>query len=217
MTLYIQKLQPPALPQGMDAYVRSYQDQLNNVHRLFYNRLTQSFNGLISPGTPSFAPGGTNLYFPYAAVQRTTDKTFTVNTATLITFDQNDYLSGCTNDGTDGIVVNQAGIYNYQFSVQWKNAIAQEQFGWIWLQKNGDDVPGTASRFSVPSKHAGGDGHLIGAANFFIQLAAGDYVSMYAAVDSVDVTMDAVAAQTIPWEMPAIPSVVATLSFVSNV
>lgn len=213
----IQKVAPPALPQAREDYDRPYQDQLNNVHRLFYNRLTQSYNALISPPLGTLPPGGANLYFPYAAVQRTTDKTFTINTATEITFDQNDYLSACTNDGTNGIVVTRPGVYNYQFSVQWRNTDSQQHTAWIWLRKNTTDILGTGSQFSVSSKHGSTDGHLIAAANFYVDLAAGDYVSMMAAVDNVAISMEAYSAITSPFAMPAIPSCVATLTFVSAV
>lgn len=208
----IQKVAPPALPQSREMFERVYQDQLNNVHRLFYNRLTQSYNGLIDPDR-----GGRALYFPYAAIQRTTDKTFTADTATEITFDQNDFLSGCENDGTNGILVNQAGIYNYQYSVQWKNTDSQEYDAWIWLRVNNTDVEGTGSQFTIPSKHGTEDGHLIAAANFYVQLAVGDYVKMFAAVSNAVVSMEAYAAQTTPFAMPSIPSIVATLTFVSAV
>lgn len=213
----LQKVVSPALPQPGEMFDRPYQDQLNNIQRLFYNRLTQSFNYLISPGTPDAAPGGVHLYTPYAAVQRTTDKTFTANTATLITFDTNDFLSGCTNDGTGGITVGHEAVYNYQFSVQWKNTAAQDHVAWIWLRIGGVDAVGTASQFSVPAKHGSVDGHLIGAANFYVQLAALESVSLYAATDNTAVSMESYAAQTSPFAMPSIPSVVATLTFVSAV
>lgn len=213
----LQKVPPPALPLAREGYERPYQDQLNNVHRLFYNRLTQSYNALISPPLPGIAPGGSNLYFPYAAIQRTTDKTFTANTATEITFDQNDFLSSCANDGTNGIEVEITGIYNYQFSVQWKNTAAQAHDAWIWLRVNDTDAAGTGSQFSVLSKHGSVDGHVIAAANFYVSLTAGDFVKMFAAVDNTAVSMEAYAAQTVPFAMPAIPSCVATLTFVSAV
>jgi hypothetical protein len=200
---------PPNLPLGTDQYDRRYQDQFANVLRLYFNQLRNALGELFGN------TGGKFLAFPYAAIQRTTDKTFTANTATLVTFDQNDYLNGCTNDGTDGIVVQQAGIYNYQFSVQWRNSDTQLHDSWIWLRKNGTDIPGTSSQFSVAQRHGGVDGHTIAAANFYVDLNAGDFVSLYAAVNDVGVTMDASAAQTVPFGMPAIPSVVATLSFVS--
>ena len=212
----LQKIPPPALPQAREDYDRPYQDQLNNVHRLFYNRLTQSYNALISPPIADNLPGGGYLYYPYAAIQRTTDKTFTANTATQITFDQNDFLSACTNDGTDGIAISQPGIYNYQFSAQWANPDTQVHTTYIWLRVNGVDVAGTASKFDVPAKHGTSDGYLISAANFYVQLQAGDYVELWAAADSTSPYMEAYAAQTSPFAMPSIPSVVATLSFVSR-
>jgi hypothetical protein len=213
----LQKVQPPALPYGPVIWTAQYQDQLNNIQRLFYNRLSQSYNNLISPPLPNVPPGGSGLYFPYAAIQRTTDKTFTANTATEITFDTNDFLSACTNDGTNGIGVEVSGLYNYQFSVQWRNTDSQAHTAWIWLRKNSTNVVGTASQFSVPSKHGTTDGHAIAAANFYVQLTAGDFVKMFAAVDNTAVSMEAYPAQTTPFAMPSIPSVVATLSFVSAV
>ena len=199
----------PNLPLSGQQFTPQYQDQLNNVLRLYFNRLTTNVNALTG------VRGGQYLDFPYAAIQRTTDKTFTANTATQITFDQNDFLNGCTNDGTDGIVVEQSGIYNYQFSVQLKNTNTQIHSAWIWLRVNGVDVAGTGSKFDVTSSHGGIDGFVIAACNFYVQLNAGDTAEMWAAVDDVAVTFDATAAQTVPFAMPAIPSVVATLSFVS--
>lgn len=199
----------PNLPLSGQQFTPQYQDQLNNVLRLYFNRLTTNVNALTG------VRGGQYLDFPYAAIQRTTDKTFTANTATQITFDQNDFLNGCTNDGTDGIVVEQSGIYNYQFSVQLKNTNTQIHSAWIWLRVNGVDVAGTGSKFDVTSSHGGIDGFVIAACNFYVQLNAGDTAEMWAAVDNVAVTFDATAAQTVPFAMPAIPSVVATLSFVS--
>ena len=213
----LQKIAPPALPQAREQFDRPYQDQLNNVQRLFYNRLTQSYNALISPPLPDTPPGGSNLYYPYAAIQRTTDKTFTANTPTQITFDTNDFLSACANDGTDGIAVTVGGIYNYQFSVQLKNTDTQIHSAWIWLRVNNVDVVGTGSKFDVISSHGGTPGYIIAACNFYVQLAPEDTIEMWAAVNNVAVSFEAEAAQTTPFAMPSIPSVVATLTFVSAV
>lgn len=194
----------PGIPDGR------YMEQLTNAQRLYYNQLDTTNAALLG------IRGGKWLEFPYAAVQRTTDKTFTANTATQITFDENDFLSGCANDGTDGIAVEQAGIYNYQFSTQFKNTDTQIHSAWIWLRINGVDVTGTGSKFDVIASHGGTPGFVIGAANFYVELQVNDTVEMWAAVDNIAVTFDATAAQTSPFAMPSIPSVVATLSFVSN-
>ena len=208
----------PRLPAATTEWDHRFMEQHSNILRLYFNTIDATFGGLL--GSPSNAtgnnPGGSYLNFPYAAIQRTTDKTFTANTATLVTLNQNDYVNACTNTGTDGIVVDVAGIYNYQFSVQWANTDTQIHQGWIWLQVNGVDVPGTASRFDVPSKHGSSDGYLISAANFYVSLNAGQHVDLYAAVDNAALYMEAYPAQVSPWVMPSIPSVVATLTFVST-
>jgi hypothetical protein len=202
---------PPRLPTAPQQYETRYQDQHSDVLRLYFNQLGGNVNALIG------VRGGQYLNFPYAAIQRTTDKTFTANTATQITFDETDFINGCVNDGTDGILVNQSGIYNYQFSVQLRNTDSQIHSAWIWLRINNIDVAGTGSKFDVTERHGGVDGFIIAACNFYVELTAGDTVEMWAAVNNTAVTFDATAAQTSPFPMPSIPSVVATLSFVSSV
>lgn len=206
----------PNLPLGTEQYERRYQDQFTNVLRLYFNQLKNALSLLFG------RRGMQYLDAPYAAIQRTTDKTFTANTATQITFDQNDFLNGCLNDGTDGIRVEQSGIYNYQFSVQFANTDSQIHAAWIWLRVNGTDVAGTGSRWDITAKHGSSDGYVIAAANFYVELKAGDTIEMWAAVSqayvpatSQGVYMEAYAAQTSPFALPSIPSVVATLSFVS--
>lgn len=199
----------PNLPLGTEQYERRYQDQFTNVLRLYFNQLKNALSLLFG------RRGMQYLDAPYAAIQRTTDKTFTANAATQITFDQNDFLNGCLNDGTDGIRVEQPGIYNYQFSVQLRNSDTQIHSAWIWLRVNGVDIAGTGSKFDVISSHGGVDGFVIAACNFYVQLSTGDTIEMWAAVNNVAVTFDATNAITSPFPMPAIPSVVATLSFVS--
>ena len=206
----LQTVAPPRLPAAPVEYSQRYGDDLTNVLRLYFNQLSNGLAALLAP------EGGKYINNVYAAVQRTTDKTFTANTTTQITFNQTDYINGATNDGTDGIAVNQAGIYNYQFSVQWKNTDSQEHDAWIWLRVNNVDVPGTASQFSIIARHGSVDGAVIAAANFFVELQADDTVEMWAAVSNTNVTMDATSAQTSPFPMPAIPSVVVTLTFVSS-
>lgn len=200
----------PNLPVAPANYQTQYSDQLSNTLRLYFNQLDGVNASLLG------RVGGQYLNFPYAAIQRTTSKSFTANTVTQITFDQNDYVNACTNDGTDGIHVEVSGIYNYQFSVQLKNTDSQIHSAWIWLAVNGTDVTGTGSKFDVISSHGGTPGYVIAACNFYVSMQANDYVEMFAAVSNTSVTFEAAAASTSPFVMPAIPSIVATLSFVSS-
>ena len=100
----------PLLPLAPVQYDQRFGTDLNNALRLYFNQLDNL--NLNAFGTR----GGRFLNFPYAAIQRTTDLSFTANTATQVTFDQNDFLNGCENDGTDGIHVANAGIYNRKLS-----------------------------------------------------------------------------------------------------
>ncbi len=200
----------PALPNTPLVYDQVAAQRQNSALRLYFNQIDAAVGALIG-GT-----GGSYLSYPYAAIQRTTDLVFTANTATQITFDQNDYLNGCANDGTDGIQVDYYGIYNYQFSVQWANTDTQIHTAYVWLRKNGVDVPGTGSKFDVVSSHGGVDGYLIAACNFYIDLEPGDTVELWAAVTNAALYSEAYAAQTTPFAHPSIPSVVATLSYVST-
>jgi hypothetical protein len=186
-------------------------DDLQNTLRLYFNQNDNVNGGLLGRS------GGRYINNTYAAIQRSTNVSFTANTATQVTFDTTDFVNGTGNSGTDGIAVDYSGIYNYQFSVQWKNIDSQEHDAWIWLRVNNVDVPGTASQFSIIARHGSVDGAVIAACNFFVQLEANDTVEMWSAVSSTNVTMSAAPAQTSPFAMPSIPSVVATLSFVSSV
>ncbi len=202
---------PPFLPVAPQEYETRFHNQHSDVLRLYFNQLDNILASVLAPR------GGKWLDFPYAAIQRDTSKSFTANTATQITFNTNDFLNGCANDGTDGISVEQSGIYNYQFSVQLKNTDTQIHSAWVWLRVNNVDVDGTGSKFDVIAEHGGIPGYVLCACNFFVELQAGDTVEMWAASSNTAVTFDASAAQTSPFPMPSIPSVVATLSFVSNV
>ena len=55
----LQKIAPPALPQANDEYSRAYQDQLNNVLRLYFNRFQGILGQLNSEG--GIIPATTNF------------------------------------------------------------------------------------------------------------------------------------------------------------
>ena len=108
-----------------------------------------------------------------------------------------------------------AGLYNVQFSVQFVNTDANIHDTDIWMRKNGTDVPDSNSQFSIPNKHAGTDGHLIGALNLFIDLAADEYIELMWATADTSTTIQYIAAQTGPVR-PATPSVIVTMDLVSK-
>lgn len=174
--------------------------------RIGYN----SYIGL-EPKTQTAA----STYFPYGAFQDTTDQSIATTTATAnITLNTTDYALGTSIVDGYKVKVDYSGLYNVQFSIQLANADSQIQDIDIWLRKNGSDVAGSNSKFSVDSKHGSINGHVIAALNFNIELAKDDYVSLAWATTSVDVTIEHLAAQTSPTR-PATPSVIFTIQYLS--
>jgi hypothetical protein len=104
-----------------------------------------------------------------------------------------------------------AGLYNIQFSVQFVSTDASIHDTDIWFRKNGTDIAESNSQFSVPNRHAGVDGHLLGALNFFIDLAAGDYVEIMWATSSSNVGIQYIGPQTSPTR-PGTPSAIVTMA-----
>ena len=174
--------------------------------RIGYN----SYIGL-EPTTQTAA----STYFPYGAFQDTTDQSLATITATAnVTLNATDYALGTSLVDGYKVKVDYSGLYNVQFSIQLANDDSQIQDVDIWFKKNGSDVAGSNSKFSVDSKHGSVKGHVIAALNFNIELAKDDYVSLAWATSSTLVTIEHLAAQTSPTR-PATPSVIVTIQYLS--
>jgi hypothetical protein len=109
---------------------------------------------------------------PYGAFQDTTDQTAAnTTTAYAVTLDTTDYSNGVYLSNSSRLNVRNYGIYNIQFSIQLKNTTNDSQDTDIWFRKNGTDIAGSNSRFSMPSRKSTGDpSHLIAAMNFFMEM-----------------------------------------------
>jgi hypothetical protein len=208
----------PDLPNPQDRYDRLAVAQTNAVMRNFFLKLTNAFSALFG------ARGGQYLNIPYGAFQDTTDQTATANTATVMTFNTTDFANGVSVVTSGGkasrLTVAQAGIYNLQFSAQFDNTDTQEHDVSIWLRQDssgaGVDVAGSTGFVGIPSSHGGISGHLISGWNYFVTLNANDFVEIWWSTPSTQVTIQAYPAGTSPTR-PATASVVATMSFVSNI
>jgi hypothetical protein len=198
----------PNLPLATEQYDRRYIDQLNNVLRLYFNQLDKILGQL----TASTQAATINV--PYLAVQDTVSHTVTANTANAMTFDTVDYSNSCSLVSTSQFTVTYAGIYNLQFSTQFQNTDTQIHDVSIWLRKNGTNLAGSTGFVSVPNKHGGVDGHAIVGWNFYLSLAANDYIEIYWSTTDATVTIQAYAAGVTPTR-PSTASNVATLTFVS--
>jgi hypothetical protein len=202
---------PPNLGTPDVLYSESYFRQTNGGLNVYFNKLRNLFGALLGPA------GGKWINSPYGAFQDSTDQTAAnTTTAYAITFDTTDFTNGVTLSNSSRLNVAQAGIYNLQFSIQFKNTTNDSQDVDVWIRKNGTDIAKSNSKFGLASRKSAGDpSHVIAAINFFVSLAATDYLQIMWRPSDVGVSIEHYAAGTSPTR-PAIPSVIATLSFVSN-
>jgi hypothetical protein len=110
--------------------------------------------------------------------------------------------------------VRNAGVYNLQWSGQFQNTDTQEHDISIWLRKNGTNITGSTGFSGVPSSHGGIDGHIIVGWNYFLELAANDYIEIYWSSPSTNVSLQFYAAGTSPTR-PTTASVIATMNYIS--
>ncbi len=206
----INKITAPNLPLAPDEWDRRYQDQFANVLRLYFNRLDDFIARLSVSGSvdPSL------INFPFAAFHDATTQTqVAVNTAKAITFDTTDFSNGIAlGTPTSRIVVSQAGYYNFQFSAQLDKASGATASIWIWPKVNGTNITASASKVSIQGTTA----ENVPAWNFVLPMNANDYFELYWMTDDIDVQLKYEAGfGTAPNNVPAIPSVILTATFVS--
>lgn len=202
----------PRLPVATLDYDPSYINGLNSILRLYFNQLDNAFASLLD------SSGGVYLRNPYGAFSDFNNQTTTANTATLMGLTTTDF-SNKVSISSSKIRVERAGIYNLQFSTQFTNTDTQLHDVSIWLRQGNDggtsaDIVGSTGFISVPNSHGGVDGHSINGWNYFLSMAADDYVQIYWSTTSANVSIATYAASTGPTR-PSTASVVATMSFVS--
>lgn len=201
----------PRLPSSPEVMDRRFTDEYSRILRIYFNQLDAVNQGLL--GTQ----GGRYLDNPYGAFSSNATQALTVaNTPYVVAFNTTDHANGTSLTGNK-VYVDQVGLYNVQFSLQFENTAAQITEVWVWLRKNGTDIPGTASIWAVTSTHGGVNGYMIGVCNFFAALNAGDYIELVAAANATGLNIEAYTNSTSPFTRPAIPASVLTVSFVSAV
>ena len=153
---------------------------------------------------------------PYGAFQDSTDQTAAnTTTAYAVTLNTTDYSSGVYVSSSSRINVRNYGVYNIQFSIQFKNTTNDGQDVDIWFRKNGTNVDASNSRFHLPARKSGGDpSHLIAALNFFLELNANDYIEIMWRTTNTGVSIEHFDTSTSPTR-PAVPSAIVTASYVA--
>ena len=136
----------------------------------------------------------------------TTQTAAAINTAYAMTFNTVDLSVGVTRGSpTSRIYVDRQNVYNVQFSAQVDKTAGGVGLVWIWLRKNGVNVPDSAGQIRIQGNNA----ELIAGWNYIIQLNDGDYIELMWEVDDTSVILLAEAASAVH---PSVPSIILTVT-----
>jgi hypothetical protein len=186
---------PPNLPTAPNQYERRYQDQFANALRLFFNSLTREVN------SPT----------PHASYFDTTTQTNPVaDTVNLFTYNSKvSEFKISRGSPTSKIFINETGLYNFQFSAQLDKTGGGKDSIFIWPRINGVNVPDSATKVVIQ----GSTDEVVAAWNFLLVMQSGDYFEL--AWQSNDTAL-IILAQAPASNYPGIPSIIMTVTWVSN-
>ena len=209
---------PPNLPLGTDQYERRYQDQFTNVLRLYFNQLRNSLSELLGN------TGGRYIGFPHISASSSQDQYATGDdTPTKISWDTLETVEGFLLDPT-GYAANEfAGVYKIDYGLQFANTDNDIHFATVWLRVNGDDVPYSAVKFSLPARKSSGEPfEMLAFSSIVFPVDANDRIELWWATEqhatsggAAGIYIESAPASTSPYTRPAIPSAIGSITFVS--
>jgi len=142
----------------------------------------------------------------YGSFDATVDQTIaTINTATPVALQATLSSNGVTLSDSSRLNVVNAGFYQIDANIQIASGSSSAKTVYFWMRKNGTDVPATTRATTVDIN----SGFNTLALNYTISLELGDYIEIYWAADSTNVSLHALAASAFA---PAAPSVLVKVS-----
>ena len=129
-----------------------------------------------------------------------------INTAYAMTFNTTEISNGVyVGTPTSRIYVDTDNVYNLQFSAQIDKTAGGVGLVWVWLRKNGVNVPNSTGQIRIQGNNA----EVLAAWNYIIRLAPGDYIEMMWEVDDTSIELLYEVASAVH---PAVPSVILTVT-----
>ena len=194
----------PAIPLPPNEYSRVYHESLNNVLRLYFNRLGGNVNTILSPDN-----GARFLSRPNALFYSTVDQSAAaVDTGYPITFNQTYKSDDISLVSNSRITAVYSGIYSFKLSVQLNQTNSSAEDVYIWINRNGTDQPYGAHHYVV----SGSNSALVANWVFDVDITAGQYIEFKWSTTDTGVTLNAEAAAS---PHPGIPSAVCAVNYVS--
>jgi len=205
----------PRLPDPGNQYEGRYMEQLLNVLRLYFNRISGVLSVLFGPD------GGAELQSPHAMLMSDQDQMSGGTTvANQLQFDTPVILEGIEIKGVnnDEIHFSKPGQYLVSFSIQVTNRSNAEQLFEVWAGFNGQNYPLSNTRYDIPPRKSSTVwAHIVPAITgiFTVSDPDNDYLTIKWWASSTDVFLQYYPAQTSP-DRPEIPSIIMTINFVSR-
>ena len=203
----------PNLPLAGPEYSRQYHDQLNNVLRLYFNRIDSNTQALFGTN------GAAYLQAPHAMLMSDQDQASGGTTvANLLTYNTPVITQGITVRNGGEIWFEQPGQYLVTFSLQVTNrGNAAHEFE-VWAAQNGNNYPLSNTRYDIPARKSSTVwSHIAPAISgiFTVRNPSTEALTIKWWSDSTDVFIEHYAAGTNPTR-PEIPSVILTANFISR-
>lgn len=186
--------------------------------------------GFVSPGVvgqvftstgPGSAPNWQNATSPpgspgyYGVFYDTSIQTATLTTVAYLVNCTSTSLSNGVTISSGRITVANAGVYNFQFSIQITNSKARLAEITFWVRYNGTDVADSASIIAIPTKvpngYGLGKGLMILSLNQVFNMASTDYIELWWHSDLSGITIETLPATTGP-VAPQSPGVIYTMT-----
>jgi hypothetical protein len=213
MATQIDRPVPPRLPDAPQEYERPFMDGLNNVLRLYFNRLTNVVNTLTGTN------GGSELQNPHAMLMSDEDQDNpSITGANQLSFNQPIITQGIRVENTDEIWFDEPGQYLVTFTLQVTNRGNSAAEFEVWAGYNGSNYPLSNTRFDIPARKSNTIwSHIVPAITgiFTVTNPDTEYLTIKWWSDSTNVYLEHYAAGTSPTR-PEIPSVILTVNFVSR-
>jgi hypothetical protein len=127
-----------------------------------------------------------------------------VGNAIPITYNNISIQNGVVIVANTEITIRKTGIYNIQFSVQLEKTSSGTSEIYIWLDKNGTNVPDSGGQVELDGNGA----KSVSSWNYVVSATANDYYRLMWLSASADVQHTAIVASG---QIPAVPSVILTV------
>jgi len=178
------------------------------VLRLYFTQIDTVIESLFG------ITGTKTLRAPYGTfISTVTQSAAAINTPYTMTYNTTLFANEVSIDSINPsrVTCTNAGVYNFQFSVQLEKTSGSRGDIYIWPRINGVAIPNSASRVAIQGSAA----EAIPSWNWVAEMEADDYFEIVWVANDTTIHLDAMPAITTPYIRPAVPSVILSVCFVS--